>query len=301
MTTRTISDNRECIRCRKEKAPAKFFSSIPICMECTPPLTVKSIKDYQTCALLYNYRHIENSYEPLGKRTLLDVRFENTLKKIASFFFYKRQAGITPSWSALLNRWERLWFPKDMTAWDIMTDAQDPMHGNVAGYSADATAALLKFHEFFSADNSDALLIDEPFLVQLSSSGMRLEGAFDLVLRSAKTKEYQVIKWLTRGQKTQASDLLMDFAALKYAFDHRNSGRDIKRVTYGSYDLTASAKSTIKVYDIEDTDVNALKYWAREAWEAEVFVPRRGLTSYCRSCPFDIPCSKFVITDEMVQ
>src|SRR3954469_24970284 len=107
----------------------------------------KSILDYQTCARLYDYRHNDQLYEITPKRELLADRFENTLKRVLSFFFYKRQGGITPSYSALLSRWERLWFPKDMSSYDLVIEQHESAYGNMASYSNEAAAALLQFYD----------------------------------------------------------------------------------------------------------------------------------------------------------
>ena len=40
-------------------------------------------------------------------------------------------------------------------------------------------------------------------------------------------------------------------------------------------------------------DIDSLKFWADELEQAQNFVPRRGLTWYCKKCPFDKPCSKW--------
>ena len=78
-------------------------------------LTIEAIKDYQTCALLYSYRHDQKLPETIMSRDLITARFENTLKSVINYFFYKKQGGIVPSYASLLNRWEKLWFSKDAT------------------------------------------------------------------------------------------------------------------------------------------------------------------------------------------
>ena len=44
--------------------------------------TPKAITDFQTCALLFEYRHNQKLPETIGGRDLLATRFENTLKEI---------------------------------------------------------------------------------------------------------------------------------------------------------------------------------------------------------------------------
>lgn len=57
-------------------------------------VTTKSIKDYQTCALLYKYRHEDNMPEKIQGRDLVSERFENTIKEIIYYFFYKNKAAM---------------------------------------------------------------------------------------------------------------------------------------------------------------------------------------------------------------
>ena len=249
-------------------------------------LSVDSIKDFQTCARLYDYRHAQGLRESIGKRELMAIRFENTLKKVVSFFFYKKQGGTIPSYAALLNRWERLWFPKEMTAYDLAVEQHESAYGNLSSYSNDAAAALLKFYEDFTNDPSIPILIDEEFVLPLKRE-VRLSGSLDLVLR--KDGGYQVIKWSAKSRRPSMGSLVLDFAAQKAAFDYRNHERRIS-AEYGLYDL-ASAKPGFVPFEVGQEDINALMFWANEAFEEEVYPSRRGLTHYCKSCPFDKMCS----------
>src|SRR5688500_963496 len=175
-------------------------------------LSVEAIKDYQVCERFYDYKYNDKEPETVLGRELIAQRFENTLKRVASFFFYKKQAEIVPSYNALLNRWEKLWFPKDMDAYDLAIEQQDINHGNLSSYSNAAAAALEQFHNVFSKDKSDPILIDEPFLLTLTP-GVRLEGRIDVMLRDRQ--RCRVIKWTGRGRGTKA--LLLDFATLQMA------------------------------------------------------------------------------------
>lgn len=56
--------------------------------------TPKAITDFQTCALLFEYRHNQKLPETIGGRDLLATRFENTLKEIIYYFFYKNKVDI---------------------------------------------------------------------------------------------------------------------------------------------------------------------------------------------------------------
>lgn len=260
-------------------------------------LDANSIKDFQTCALLYRYRHVDKMYESIGSRDLMSIKYENTLKKLIAFFFYKKQGGIVPSVSALLNRWEKLWFPKDMSAYDIAVEKHESLWGNVSSMNTKAVSCIMKFYEDFSLDNRDPIVINEGFTTALDRE-IRLNGVFDVVLRDPKTRDISVIKWLSSPKRANLSGLSIDFSILRYAFETKN--KNLKGlVNYYAYDIGSDKNEFIQI-DVKDEDINNLKYWARQVDKTEIFAPRRGLTSYCKKCPFDDPCKKFSITSEMM-
>lgn len=250
-------------------------------------VSVDALKDYRVCELFYDYRHLKNEPEPISGRDLLTSRFENTLKRVVSFFFYKKQGLATPSYNALLNRWEKLWFPKGTDAYELTTEQHESAHGNLASYSTAAAAALLQFHEDFANMKAEPILIDEKFLIPLGEN-LRLEGTIDLLLRS--NGRYKVVKWSARQKRPTAASLTLDFAVQKLAFNYRND--DTRKAAYSLYDLASTRPGFVPFHPSED-DVNALLYWAKNMRDSEVFVPRRGFTVYCKSCPFDELCAKF--------
>lgn len=254
-------------------------------------LTIEGLKDFQTCALLHKYRHLDDQPEAISARELLGRRYHETMKLVTSFFFYKKQSGQVPSYSALLNRWERLWFPKGMETWDLLVESQQTMHGNLASFTTSAAAGLLKLYEEFSEDDDDPIMINEKFSVPIEKN-VKLEGEFDLVLRNSKTKHFRVVQWTGKGA-TKITPI--DWAALKYAFDYRNEGK-FAEATYHSYAFNGLS-SPWNLIAVEDEDITALKYWVSDYDSTDHFVPRRGLTYYCKKCPFDTPCSKFSYTD----
>lgn len=250
-------------------------------------LTATSIKDYQVCALLYDYRHVRSLYEPIHGRDILANRYEDTLKKVISFFFYKKQSGNTPSYNSIINRWEKLWFPKEMTAYDIAVEQHESWHGNLVSYNTDAAVALMKFHEDFAESDWDPLLIEEKFLVALSRE-IRVSGSFDLVLR--KGKNHKVVKYSGRLRRPTINSLLIDFAILRHAFESRNDTK--KSVDYFLYDIGSSKPGFVKANPTQK-DLNALHYWANDMVNSEIYAPRRGLTAHCKGCSFDKPCSSW--------
>lgn len=246
-------------------------------------LTPTGINDFMVCELFYECRHERNEPEQVEAHHILSDRFENTLKKVASFFFYKKQSGNVPSYNALLNRWEKLWFPKDMTAYDMAIERHEIRYNNMASYSNIAAASLEVFHDRFAEDNSIPIMIDEEFVVPFGGN-IRLNGGFDLILKDKD--EYRIIKWHGRPKKPKST--LLDFAALKYAFEYKSNKK--KKATYHLYNLATAKNPWLKIEQPLPDDVRALKYWADEIDDCDVFVPRRGFTAYCKSCPFDTTC-----------
>lgn len=257
-------------------------------------LNVEAIRDFQVCELYYRYKYVDKQHIPIYSRELMVDKFENTLSKVASFFFYKKQADNVPSYNAILNRWEKLWFPKDMTAYDMAVEQHEASRGNMASYSNVATASLERFYDEFIDDPADPIMIDESFLVPLKRD-MRLQGSIDLVLRDKD--KYRVIKWV--GKSRRSDSLMLDMAALRFAFEYRNESP--KQVTYECYDLTSAKSVFLDIDQPTKADVNALLYWAQEIAEKDIYVPRRGFTAYCRGCPFDKPCSQFENWPEAIQ
>lgn len=253
-------------------------------------LTVKDIKDYQTCALLYAYRNVNPIYEYIPNHMLMDGRFESALKNVLTFYFHKKQSGSQPTFDYLVKKWEKLWFPKDTLVADIMLGKHNSTNYSLAKASNIAVQGLQGMYETFSQDYSIPLLIDEPFSVALGKTST-LNGVFDLVMRSKEGK-FTVYKWGANIKKAKLSALQMDFAALKYSFDYRNSDREIGDVDYVFFDLSLPSPKPVKM-EPNSEDVDSLKFWAKSILTDETYAPRRGLTTYCKECPFDSPCSKF--------
>jgi len=265
----------------------------------TMDLTIEAVKDFQMCGRLYDYRHATALYEPISRREMITLRYDSTVRAVVSFFFFKRQGGVTPSYGALTNRWEKQWFPKDTDAYDIIYDQHEPnMHKNPVSYTTDAVRVLMNFHEHFSQDHRDPIIINEPFAVPIDRD-ITFRGSFDLVLRDAKTKRVSVIKWTTQQRRPSHGSIMMDFAALKYAMDHRNREKGPQNIDYYIYDLGTTKQELIKI-DVTKADVNAFLYWAREIRDTEVFPSRFGLTAYCKRCPYSVPCSKWVAPEQVV-
>jgi PD-(D/E)XK nuclease superfamily protein len=251
-------------------------------------LGTESVRDYQACELFYELRYLHQEREPVEGRSMLQRRYDDSLRKVAAFYFYRRQSGLAPSYNALLKRWEKIWFPKDMDAYDIAVE-QHTSISNFASYASSASMALLRFYETFSGATNfgDPISIDQQFLVSLDRD-VRLQGTYDLVL--TKRYEHRVVMWWTRSRVPPIDQLALDFSALKYAYEW-DRGRDWQgmSISYWLYNLASPSAALTRV-DINGDDVAQFIYWARRARDTDTFVPRRGLSTYCRGCPFDSLC-----------
>lgn len=251
-------------------------------------LNVESIKDFQTCALLYDYRHQQKLSETIQSRDLFTQKFENTIKSVINFFFYKKQGGFTPSYASLLNRWEKLWYPKDTSAYDIIHEQHESFYGNTSSLTSRAASTLLDFYNTYAEDNSIPISIDQPFVIPIGNS-VKVNGNFDLIL--ASDNSYYIYKWVFNFRTSHVETYQIDFTLLHEAFKHK-FGTKINQAHFGYYDLLA-ANQKFTEFQIDKEDTNSLKYWANTVNETEKFVPRRGQTIYCKKCPFDKPCSKW--------
>jgi len=260
-------------------------------------VNAESLKDFQICSLLYDYRHLQKIGEPKNIREKRLDKFNETIKRVCAFFFYKKQAYSEPSYQALLNRWQKLWFADETTALDIATMKNEVLWGSETSYTTQASAALLKFFEEFSnKPDQQVVLVDEKFCTPLNRS-VALEGTFDVVLRQPRQGggfEYLLYKWTSNSFKKAPNFWTFDFVINDYAFRYRNINK-LKltdNLQYFIWDFGSSNPGSKKIV-IEDEDFAILEYWTDMLNKTELFVPRRGLTAYCKTCNFDKPCSKW--------
>lgn len=251
-------------------------------------VTNKSIKDYQTCSLLYNYRHNQQLPETIGGREILSERFENIIKDIVYFFFYKKQGGYTPSYSSLLNRWEKTWFSKNVSSYDIITEQHESAYGNNASLTAKAASVLLNFHETFSNTASIPIAINEDYIFPVTKN-TKVKDKFDVVL--FEDNKYYIMKLLFNYKTSHHYMYQVDFTSAYAAFCYRNPNK-VPFAQMGYCDLNAQNVNFTK-YEITQEDLETLGFWCDEMAVNKIYAPRRGLTWYCKQCPYDKPCSKW--------
>lgn len=258
-------------------------------------ITANSLRDYQTCARLYAYRYGEDkTTEKLDIRERRAARFDETIRRVITFFFYKKQAMAEPSYQALLNRWQKLWFEPGTNAMDIALAKNETWWNSDISYVTQATNALLVFYdEFANKPEQQVVLVDESFCVPLSKT-VALEGQFDVILREQKpdkTFQYHIYKWANISIKRAISFWTFDFTIMDYAFRYRNSFKNLDTKFY-LWNFNGSLIGS-KEIELETEDIQTMRYWATELENTKVFASRRGFTSYCKSCPFDKKCAEW--------
>jgi hypothetical protein len=249
-------------------------------------LTVSSIKDFQICERLFDYRHIQKLPEKIYSRDINTEKFENTIKNIVYFFMFKKQSGVVPSYSALLNRWEKMWFPKNTTSYDIITEQHETVYGNTASLTSKAASSLLLFYDNYSKLDLIPIAISEEYYVNTKNKS-NIKDVFDLILYANKT--FYVIKILFNYKKSQKDSYKMDFACLKTGFESRHRDKNLK-VKYGFIDMVGQNIS-FQEYHLAEDDIVAFSDWCDKIDNTEILMPKRGLIQYCKKCPFDKPCS----------
>jgi len=251
-------------------------------------ITLRELKDFQICERLYDFKHKQLLPEKIGGRQLLLSKFESNIKSVVDYFFYKKQAGVTPSYASLLNRWEKLWFPKNSSSFDIVYEQHETFHANMASLTSKASVILLELIENFGEKNIIPIGIDEEYVVPITGS-VAIKDRFDLIY--SKNKKIYIIKWVFNHRSKYESGYVFDFAFMSAAFNHKFGNKKNKAV-FGYFDLM-NQKPGLTQFMTEKADINALEYWCTALYEEKVFPSRRGLTFYCKSCPFDKPCSKW--------
>jgi hypothetical protein len=252
-------------------------------------LTVNGIKDFQICERLYDFRYQEKLPEKIYSRDIYTLKFESTIKSILYFFWYKKQGGITPSYASLLNRWEKLWFPKGTDHYDIITEQHESVYGNLSNLTSKAAAILLNFHEKFSDTDIIPLAISEDYVAVINGN-TKVEDKFDLIYR--KDNKNYVVKFMFNYKTNYSYMYQIDFTAMYLGFKLRHPER-LKETRFGYIDLLANNLEFTN-YELSSEDIDSLEYWCDTIFEKDIFAPKRGLISYCKKCPFDNPCKAWV-------
>ena len=253
-------------------------------------IETQQLKDFQTCERLYDFRHLQKLPETIGERKLNSFKFETTIKAIVNHFFYQKQNGRTPSYASLLHKWEKLWFPKDTTPYDIVHEQHESLYGNMASLTSKAAAVLLEVVENFSDPDIIPMGIGLEYTAPVTPN-IGVNDMFDLVYK--KNGKVYVVKWVFNHKLKFENSYVIDFALMHVGYFNKFGDR-IKDTKFGYFDLM-NQKSGFNEVVVQKADIEALKYWCDSLHDEKIFPSRRGLTAYCKVCPYDKPCSKWVL------
>lgn len=251
-------------------------------------LSVQGIKDFQICERLFDYRHLQKMSEKIYSRDINSEKFEKTMKNIIYFFMFKKQSGVIPSYSAILNRWEKMWFPKNTSSYDIITEQHETVYGNMASLTTKAANALLLFYDKYSKIDFVPLAISEDYYVS-TKKGTNIKDTFDIIMFFNKT--FYVTKIIFNYRHSQKDTYKTDFVCLKKGFETRHPDK-AGSVKYGLIDIM-SQNVGFQEYTLSEDDIMVFDHWCDKIDTTEVLMHKRGLIPYCKKCPFDDPCSKW--------
>ena len=181
-----------------------------------------------------------------------------------------------------------MWFPKDTTSYDIVTEQHETVYGNIASLTSKAAASLLMFYETYSDSAYIPVAIAEDYLVP-GKNGQNISDTFDVILYKDKT--FHVIKLMFNYKQSNRDQYKIDFATLYKGFETRHPER-MSEVKFGMIDMM-SQNLNFSEFVISDSDISNLELWYEKLHGTEIFAPKRGLIPYCKKCPFDDPCSKW--------
>jgi len=250
-------------------------------------ISVQSLKDFQLCERLFDYRHQQKLPEKVYSRDIHTEKFEATIKSIICFFFFKKQGGIVPSYSSLLNRWEKIWFPKNVNSYDIFTEQHETAYGNAASLTSRAAGILLTFHEEYANSPYIPVAISEDYNLPIGK--LNLQDTFDIILYH--DKKYYVTKFIFNYKYSNRDLYRTDFCTLYKAYLNRHPKR-IANTKFGFID-PLNQNVGFNEFHIRDEDLQYYEYWCDKILNTEILVPKRGLIPYCKKCPFDEPCSNW--------
>lgn len=265
-------------------------------------IDAQGIRDFQICPLLYHLRHEQKTCETISSAEIMAQRYDNTLRKVVFFFLFKWQGELAPGLNTVLNRWEKLWFPKGMDAYDVAVMQTSQYQNNLLTYSNAAVNSLKGFYEDFTgqyAELGHPISLNDSYIVPISKN-TKLTGSIDLVLQNKNT--YNVIKFNTSPKRAAIiPNEAMELAAMRYAYSYKNSSDDKQNIEYKLYDVATDEPGFSTLTPSLD-DVRALLYWAEEAADAVTFSSKRGLTTYCAKCPYyGRECKQHIVTTAMLK
>lgn len=252
-------------------------------------ITPEQIRDYEACPRFFSYAHGEDGVIKLNKRQQLSSDFMETIKRVANYYFYKKQAFNDPTLKSLYNRWQKDWFG-DVKAVDIAKMQNSVQQRSKTAFSTRAIEVIRQLFEDFENVSGDQIFwLNEGYVVPLLDKKTVLEGNVDLVVRQKEKDRYHIFKWANSTESAQHWQY--ELAAADYAFKYRydNKDMDTRHYLWNFY----GNKTGRQPVELEQKDFDLLSYNAEQLVSDELFVPRYGYSTYCKSCPYTNKCVKW--------
>ena len=252
-------------------------------MEITPA----GIKEYEACARYYDFKNGEDAISlKLGKRQELSEDFMRTVKKTANYYFYKKQAFNDPTLKSLYNRWQKDWFG-DTTAAEIAQMQNSIQQRSKTAFSTRAVEVItLLFEEFKDVSGSQVFWLNESYSVPFVDKKAVLTGQVDLVLRQKEKNRYHIFKWAHSNEKS--INWLYDLVSADYALRYRIQDPNATTRHY-VWNFYGNKLGRVQV-ELEQKDFDLMAHYAEQLVNDELYVPRYGYSTYCKSCPYEKQC-----------
>jgi hypothetical protein len=253
-------------------------------------ITPEQVRDYEACPRFYDYSYGEGSVGvKLNKRQQLSAEFMETIKRVANYYFYKKQAFNDPTLKSLYNRWQKDWYG-DTSAVDIAQMQNSIQQRSRTAFSSRAVEVIKELFEDFSDVTGDQIFwLNEDYIVPILKQETILEGTVDLVIRQKEKNRFHIFKWTNSNESTQS--LQYELAAAEYAFRYRYSSKDMdtRHYLWNFY----GQKIGRQQFQLEQKDYDLFAYNAHNLVHDKLFVPRFGYSTYCKSCPYTNKCVKW--------
>ena len=257
-------------------------------------LTPEQIRDYEACPRFYDFAYGKKGVSKLTKRQQLSLEFMDTIKRVANYYFYKKQSYNDPTLKSLYNRWQKDWFG-ETTAVDIAKAQNSVQQRSRTAFSTRAVEVIKNLYEDFEDVKADQIFwLNESYVVPILDKRTVVEGNIDLVIRNKEKATYSVFKWAHSNESIQHWQNAL--VASDYAFKYRynDMGMDVRHYLWNFY----GSKIGRQRVEIEQKDFDLFTYHAQALVNDEVYASRLGFSTYCKSCPYTNKCIKWQMPKE---
>lgn len=250
-------------------------------------LTPEKIRDYEACPRYYDFKYGPDAVSvKLTKRQQLSDEFLKTIQKVANFYLYKKQSFNDPTLKSLYNRWQRDWYD-NIKASDIATAQNSIQQRSKTSFGTRAMDVIkLIYQDFEDVSGDQVFWLNENFIVPILNQEAVLEGSVDLVIRQKEHNRFHIFKWADSNEPSYVHQF--DFAAAEYALRYRYDFKemDTKHYLWHFY----GSKLGRQEVELEPKDFELMGYYGDQILKDDIFAPRFGYSTYCKSCVYSNKC-----------